>query len=339
MRATILSLALLLFVVSAHADFAVSSLGVDQAIIEFAELDPATVLASPFQTGDAPVKVTQVTLPLIVRNDTTPFRVFIYSNSGAMDPDNLTAVPDALLFELDPPPGGFNEVEGDQRADYTFTYSGEVELPANAWFWVVGTVAPDQGSGSGEYAWFFIEGEPEDVPEGMFFAFSGLVGTEWSTEYLGPQMFAVEGILGSAPPSSPLASWRANYFSQETLDDPALETTVWGNTADPDGDGIPNLIEFALSGIPTDPGSAPLPTLGTITIGDDQFLSLTVNKNPDATDLTFDVRTSTDLATWQSGTGHTVVVEDSETTLIVRSHAPIGTGRRFLRLFVSVIEP
>ncbi len=43
-----------------------------------------------------------------------------------------------------------------------------------------------------------------------------------------------------------LAGWRGDYFTAEDLASPAREAAIWGGLADPDGDGQPNCLEFAL---------------------------------------------------------------------------------------------
>jgi len=48
-------------------------------------------------------------------------------------------------------------------------------------------------------------------------------------------------------------AWRAKYFSTSELADP----TVSGDNADPDGDGMPNLLEYASGTDPRVPNEAP----------------------------------------------------------------------------------
>jgi len=62
-----------------------------------------------------------------------------------------------------------------------------------------------------------------------------------------------------------LAEWRANYFSAADLADPTKEASVWGDRADPDGDGAPNALEFALGLNPLVPDSTQI--LFTIDLG------------------------------------------------------------------------
>jgi VCBS repeat-containing protein len=51
---------------------------------------------------------------------------------------------------------------------------------------------------------------------------------------------------------SPLETWRSIYFPAEWLD-PSMEADIWGDNADPDGDGVSNLLEYVFG---TDPQSA-----------------------------------------------------------------------------------
>jgi sialate O-acetylesterase len=51
--------------------------------------------------------------------------------------------------------------------------------------------------------------------------------------------------------------WQDEYFSMAELGDTGLVSTVWGGLADPDGDRIPNLLEYALALNPQVSNSAP----------------------------------------------------------------------------------
>ena len=74
-----------------------------------------------------------------------------------------------------------------------------------------------------------------------------------------------------------LASWRSSRFTSAELADSALEATVWGHLADPDGDGLPNLLEHALNTAPKTPNLPPAATLDT-SVPDAPRLTLTYTR-------------------------------------------------------------
>ncbi len=118
--------------------------------------------------------------------------------------------------------------------------------------------------------------------------------------------------------------------------------SVAGANADPNHNGIPNLIEYALG---TDPlgasSTARLPVAGqALNPADGKLhLTLTMQLDPAATDLAVTAEVSGDLQNWFSGTGNVEVVSDTASsgvrTLTVRDTAPVGSDPRFIRLRVT----
>jgi hypothetical protein len=147
----------------------------------------------------------------------------------------------------------------------------------------------------------------------------------------------------------PFDAWRANWFTQSELNDP----TVSDDLADPNANGLTNVLEFALSGIPKGSSSAAQPQFGIVT----GHLTLSFTRNATAADLTYTVQASdslgpwTDLATssiggsWdilvngttvsQAGTGSTRTVVITDPVSIDDPAHP----RRFLRLQVARYFP
>jgi len=94
------------------------------------------------------------------------------------------------------------------------------------------------------------------------------------------------------------ASYQQQYFSAAELADP----TISGQTADPDGDGLNNLEEYAFGLNPRQPDAASaLQTMDTSS----GYLTLTFIRRHDVGDLNYIVEVSDDLFTWNSGPSFT----------------------------------
>lgn len=143
------------------------------------------------------------------------------------------------------------------------------------------------------------------------------------------------------PPSSPFAEWRAIHFP------PGDASSA--SEADPDGDGIPNLMEYALGLDPRAASREGLPTAGLLSTNGNRFLTLAFTKVTLASDLAYVVEASSNLVQWTAGSsysgtnaaaGNPVTAEVSRTglgleTVTVRDLSAAGTPGRFLRLRVS----
>lgn len=103
--------------------------------------------------------------------------------------------------------------------------------------------------------------------------------------------------------------------------------------ADPDRDGIMNLLEYAVDTNGVIPNASPQVVEFT-PVGGEQYLRLSIPKNPDATDVTFTVEASSDLTDWSSA--GLVIETNTSTRLVVRDHVAVADGvRRFMRVRVS----
>ncbi|MBS0661021.1 MAG: hypothetical protein JSR82_22605 [Verrucomicrobia bacterium] len=121
-------------------------------------------------------------------------------------------------------------------------------------------------------------------------------------------------------------------------------------TADPNGDGVANLLAYALGLSPVSGSANLLPTAAIKSYAGVPYVYLTFNRSSVATDLTYRVEASADLQTWttiatsaagapttgagfvsETGTAPTFTVEVRDTQPV----DPVTGARRFLRLQVS----
>jgi hypothetical protein len=132
----------------------------------------------------------------------------------------------------------------------------------------------------------------------------------------------------------PYDAWRFAHFTTAELAD----STIGGDAADPDADGLPNLLEYALG---ADPKTADLPTIAPVVGTAADRLTLTYTRPVAITDVAYTVEWSADLQTWTTGATATETLGttdngDGTATVVVRSVATLSaTPRQFLRLRVT----
>ncbi len=96
-------------------------------------------------------------------------------------------------------------------------------------------------------------------------------------------------------PSGGFSDWRQRRFAPAELADESIS----GPYADPDADGVVNLLEFALGGNPRTPRSAPRPFLEFGSGGDHTTFRFTRPKSA-AESVRYEVQASGDLAAWET---------------------------------------
>lgn len=94
--------------------------------------------------------------------------------------------------------------------------------------------------------------------------------------------------LGIGTPLTGLQQWRQSNFGNSS------NTGSGADAADPDKDGKPNLLEYALNTDPLVPEQTRVPTV-TTSAG---RLTLVFERDTTKTDITFEVQSAADLATW-----------------------------------------
>jgi hypothetical protein len=123
------------------------------------------------------------------------------------------------------------------------------------------------------------------------------------------------------PPPITIDAWRWANFGVA-----AINPAITGDAADPDDDGVKNLLEYSTGTNPL----APDPTPWSLTITND-FLTATAIQNPHATGITWSAESSGDLALWYAA--DTTVLRDTNSLFQARDNYPFSANsHRFLRL-------
>ncbi len=128
------------------------------------------------------------------------------------------------------------------------------------------------------------------------------------------------------------ADWVAAHFEPG-------EEGISGPEQDPDGDGIPNLLEYAFNGDPRVAFDTTLPALETVVENGDRHLRISFVRI-DADDIIYQVQASTNLSGWTeiwnssdhpySGPSGGSVIEE----VVDLAHTVSSPGSRFLRVVV-----
>lgn len=149
------------------------------------------------------------------------------------------------------------------------------------------------------------------------------------------------GQPGGVPHPATWAQWRDLSFHR--TDDAA---SIKDADDDPDGDGLPNALEYALGTAPKIADRpAVLPQGVVVNVAGADYLALSCRVNAAAAEAEMTVETSTTLKPddWHSGPGHTettraaVPLPGGFQSSVIRATAPLAAEeRRFMRLKVSV---
>lgn len=144
----------------------------------------------------------------------------------------------------------------------------------------------------------------------------------WSLGYdLGSYYTTYDVMIYSA-----LQQWSIDNFGSPTPTGPS------DLTADYDGDGIPNLVEYAVGTSPLTPNASSISS-ATTSVGGLQYLSLNISRSSLRADITYVVEVSDDLVSWYSGLSFTTIISDTQTLLSVRDNTPMSSAtKRFIRL-------
>lgn len=126
----------------------------------------------------------------------------------------------------------------------------------------------------------------------------------------------------------------AQWLDQNNVGDE--NNTLAEADADMDNDGLANLFEYAVGTNGIIASSNPQ-VISLAPVSSSQYLRISIPKNPAATDVTFAVEATGNLANPLSWSSSGLVIEvDNSTTLQVRDNVPAGPGvQRFMRVRVE----
>lgn len=109
-----------------------------------------------------------------------------------------------------------------------------------------------------------------------------------------------------------------------------LGMSTTAKTADDDGDGYSNLLEYALGMSPTTGGDVNL-ACGVVDVSGQKFLQISVNRTLVRPGITWSLERSADMVNWSSATS--AVITDTASQLVLRDTLPLtGAEKRFIRL-------
>ena len=160
-----------------------------------------------------------------------------------------------------------------------------------------------------------------------------------------PPAFSIsvsDGALSAGPQPAviffnegPVESWRHGFFTAGELSDPALEETLWGDNADPDHDGVFNILEYAFDSDPRKAGD----NTNNVVLSADPFtdglsFSFTYRKDLSREGIAYQVELSDDATSWLPADDTLVTTENGVETRRV-SVSAAGHPERWVRLRIS----
>lgn len=150
-----------------------------------------------------------------------------------------------------------------------------------------------------------------------------------STEFVGGFNYEFAANSGTTD----YEAWKGANFTALELADPLVS----GDAADPDADGISNLLEFALGGLPKTSDVSILSVASLTAVGADRHFTFTYQRRMPPSAVTVKPETSEDLMAWDDSAALFTTVSTSALPggleeVVVRLAAPVSSVPGFVRL-------
>jgi hypothetical protein len=284
-------------------------------------------------TGAA-LSFTQNTLPLIASTGAVlSFDVRLNS---------MTALNDNIAVSVSA--GAATAFGASITANGSSGFFGPAPLALNTWYRIRAVIEPPSlgaesvtiyvtpwtASGPGATATYTITGSLSGP------ASSGLSALQFLASPTGAMDVNLDNITLMAGDPLLLAdgedAWKLQYFTAAQI----ANSSVSGDLANPSGDGISNLLKYALNLSPNSYHNDPLLGVGSLTINGAPYLSLTIQRNNAAADISYVWQQSTDLKTWSTLAPTLIGASAISASTELDTYATPATGARsFFRLEVT----
>jgi len=145
------------------------------------------------------------------------------------------------------------------------------------------------------------------------------------------------GVAYTFADGGPYENWRAQYFTAAELDNPVIS----GDSADPDGDGIPNLLEYAFGLNPRVASHPGLPLAYVQNTGGQNYLQVQYTQRNPPAGIQYRLETSSDLLAWTNNPASFTQLDshnngDGTSLVTLRLQAPLAASpQMFVRIAVT----
>ena len=224
-----------------------------------------------------------------------------------------------------------------QTATFTVMLSAASVQPVSvAWTTVNGTAVAGTDFSAASGTVNFAAGETSKTITIALLPNAAPTGTQtFSVRLSSPSGATIYGATGAGTllAATSWPQWQSEKFTPAELADAAIS----GPDAAPAGDGIVNLLKYAVALDPKTPSGTDLPMCATLTVNGKAYPAFVFTKPRAITDLTYTVQISADLQTWNSGPSYAIRVDDASTDeATFRSVTAIeDTPRQYFRLLVT----